>query len=166
MLGRAARISYAVIAGLAGAFGCSEEPKAPPKETETWLALKETVKTQDGGTVRVPFTLTNRSKNVFSYGWDPDGSGLYNLQGMLFQDGKEVRGRIRSDRPMLDKKHVKNLKQGESVSLRYMLPYTEVKPGKYDFRLKYELSPGSFLDTEFGLTPMKFEQTMILVVQD
>jgi len=88
------------------------------------------------------------------------------VAGELYQNGKLVEeGMVEYSRPPLKKEQVKELKPSETLIFRYEVPYSHVKPGKYELRLSYEIPPKSVYETEFGLTPMKLEQTIILEVQ-
>jgi hypothetical protein len=58
------------------------------------------------------------------------------------------------------------LKPGETVPhiLKIREWYGVLAPGRYDVRAEYEVSPGSNLDREFGLTPMTFDYQVAQIV--
>ena len=143
-------------------FSCASDDKAASGPPEARLAAVVVVK--GSPTLRVPFALTNPSKGIVTYALDPTGPGLYHMSGRLFQDGKEAWRPVTTQKLPFDKRQVRKLKPNESVTLEFDTK-DEIKPGKYELRLKYEIYAKSVDELEFGLTPMKLEQTILLDVQ-
>jgi len=120
--------------------------------------------------IHVPVALTNSTKDELTYAVDAkhaDEAELYNLQGSLYRDGRLVKEeRVMYDEPQFQMNQVRRLKPGAAVTLHYRLPYTKVKPGRYELRLIYQIHPKSGDETKHGLTAIKLEQTMILDVRE
>jgi hypothetical protein len=149
----------AAFAGVISLASCAGPKDAGPPEAR--LASLVTVTIKKDRPIEVPFALTNPSKGTVTYAYG--GGELYFLGGMLYQNGEMItEGTVTFDQPLPTKERLRKLKPGESVELRYRLPYHEVKPGRYELRLKYDIPPGSTLETDLGLTPMKLEQTILL----
>ncbi len=116
---------------------------------------------------RVPVAFTNPTANELTYAVDANGTGLYQLGCSLYRDGQEVKeGWITYDEPLFQMSQVRRLKPGAAVTLQYKLPYSTVKPGRYELRLIYQIHPKSGDVTKHGLTAMKLEQTLILDIRD
>jgi len=119
--------------------------------------------------IRIPVALTNPTKDELTYAVDAvdtGATGLYQLDGTLYRDGREVKQRVMYDAPLFQKHQIRRLKPGAAVVLDFRLPYTDIKPGRYELRLIYEVYPKSVDVTEHGLTAMKLEQTILLDVRD
>jgi hypothetical protein len=163
MLARIA-VPVGVLAGLAGVVSvvsCAGQKDNGPAEAR--LASLVTVTVKGDEAIRVPFALTNPSKGTVVYSYDPDETGLYNLQGLLYQNGEMIKeDLVLADRPLPKKEQLRKLKPGECVILHFTLPYGTVKPGRYELRLTYDIPPKSTFETDLGLTPMKLEQTILL----
>lgn len=114
--------------------------------------------------VRIPFVLTNSTEEEVQYAL-AEGE-LYHLEGSLYRDGQLVKeGRVMYDQPPFQKQQVRRLKPKATVVLHYELPYVKVEPGRYELRLTYQIHPKSVDETEYGLTAMKLEQTILLDVR-
>jgi hypothetical protein len=145
-------------------LACGGNDKAP-KDAQGKAAVVAFVTVKGTSDINVPVAFTNPSEAIVRYPWIRGSLGF--LHGVLYQDGKRVKANIvRRDAPPFTKDQVKELKPGETVTFQYRLPYSEVKPGRYELRLVYEIPPKSVLETEDGLTATKLEQTIILDVQN
>lgn len=115
---------------------------------------------------QVLISLANPSNGVIRYAIDGAG-GWYGVQGELRKEGKlviEGKGPLTTPLP-LQKDQLRVLNPGKSVVLAYHLPYLKIQPGKYELKLSYNIHAKSVLAIDFGLTPMKLEQTLLLDVR-
>ena len=80
----------------------------------------------------------------------------------LYCDGSYVKRKIFPLGPTLDKESVKRLKPGESIVCTILLReyYGDLKPGRYELKVSYEIPENSNLSSKYGLTPMSFEYKM------
>jgi len=158
---------FALVTGLLGVLSfaaCAGNDK-PPAGGPGRASLLPIVTVKGTSDFTVPVAFTNPSDGIVRYPFARGGLGL--VAGELYQNGKLVEeGLVEYSRPPLKKEQVKELKPNETLIFRYEVPYSRVKPGKYELRLSYEIPPKSVYETEFGLTPMKLEQTIILDVRE
>ncbi len=152
-----------VLCGGAFFVSCAPEKTVPVGLPDAKLAAVVTVKS--GASITVQIGFTNPSENLVIYGLTR-GVGLYLLDGTLYREGEKILPNIPKGKlAPFDKEAVRELKPGQSVVLNYRLPYTNLDPGVYELRLIYEIPPKSSYVADFGFTPMKLEQTILLTVQ-
>jgi len=68
---------------------------------------------------------------------------------------------------VFSKTRVRTLKPDENMEGELILAhYGRLKPGRYEIRAKYDVAKNRFISIEFGMTPLQFERTvMILYVE-
>ena len=115
----------------------------------------------------IPVAFANAADKPIKYAVNADGATMYDLGAVLYQDGK-VAVHVPSvayDEPPFKMSQVRVLEPRSVIALKLRTRYIEMPPGFYELRLTYHVSPGSVDETQFGLTPLKFEQTVYLDVQ-
>ena len=116
--------------------------------------------------IHVNFALTNPTDEELVYAVKSKRLiGLNGLEGVLYRDGKMIKGDIKADEAAFNKNQVRRLKPKEVVLLQYEMPHTKLPAGAYELRLVYQIYPNSVANTDHGLTAIKLEHTILLDVR-
>lgn len=160
-------ISYIVVFGVATlVVACGEASSVQVTKVPPTGRLLPVAIIKNKSKYQVPISLINPSEGAIRYA--AEGSGeLFGVEGELRKDGELVKeGLMPVIKPIpLRKDRVRELKSGEHVMLVYQLKYSELRPGWYELKLSYNIHDESILATEYGLTPMKLEQVIMLNVE-
>ena len=127
--------------------------------------LSPTVSIKSKSPLLIPFVFSNPTMKQISVA--VRGSQypeLVFIQSTLYRNGKQLDPDISYDAMPFTKDHVIKLAPNETVLSYCQLPFIKLAVGKYELRLTYEIPAKSVLDTEFGLTVLKLEQTIFLDV--
>jgi hypothetical protein len=129
--------------------------------------LSPTVSIKNKSPFTIPFVFANPTKKQISVAVrGRQNLELVFIQSTLFRNGKEFVPEISYDKMPLTKDHVIKLAPNETVLCYCDLPFVKLDVGKYELRLSYEIPAKSVLETDFGLTVLKLEQTIFLDVTE
>ena len=169
MLRTAALISCYVIMS----SGCSPAGRSTAPTTGPFVSagdqslplLAPTLSIKNTSPFSIPFVFSNPTKLPISVAVQVhQNPELVFLQCRLFQNGKYLKSEIKYDDMQLTKDHVIKLAPNETILCYPRLPFVKLAVGKYELRLSYEIPAKSVLETQFGLTVLKMEQTIFLDV--
>jgi hypothetical protein len=119
---------------------------------EVRIVLENTSKDPTKGTVK--YLLANDSTIIAGLGWN------------LYREGRLI-PRETEEPPLLSKERIREIKPGENVQPVWKLRdiYGKLKPGRYEFKVRYHLNADASCVKEFGMTPMSFEQKLYLEIK-
>ena len=169
MLRTAALISCYVIMS----SGCSPAGRSTAPTTGPFVSagdqslplLAPTLSIKNTSPFSIPFVFSNPTMKQISVAVrGSQNPELVFIQSILFRNGKQLDPEISYDGMPLTKDHVIKLAPNETVLCYCQLPFIKLAVGKYELRLSYEIPVKSVLETEFGLTVLKLEQTIFLDV--
>lgn len=146
-----------------GACVPTQEPSAdapPPFPAGVHAAAVVTLKA--GPALSVPVVLVNPTNEVWKY--LVVGSAVSGLEHTLSRGGKRVTPAV-TPGPGLNTKYTPaELPAGGRIRISQRLHYPALEPGEYDLVLRYEVHAGSTVNLKYGVTPVRFEQHMVLVL--
>ena len=153
--------------------GCSPTGRSTTPTTGPFVSagdqlaplLSPTLSIKNQSPFSIPFVFSNPTRLPVSVAVQVhQNPRLVFLQCSLFQNGKYLKSEIKYDDMQLTKDHVIKVAPNETILCYCRLPFVKLPAGKYELRLSYDIPAKSVLDTEFGLTVLKLEQTIFLDV--
>lgn len=122
---------------------------------------------KDDTRMQAKILFTNTTEKPLRCVRSPDGGSVGLLTEAIYRDGKLVLPFASKDVIALDAKDVFNIEPGRSalhqIEIRELI--SELRPGKFELRLRYHVQKGSKYDTKFGLTVIELKQIIPLIIE-
>jgi hypothetical protein len=112
------------------------------------------IQLSEAPTPKVQIVLENVSTEVIHYLPGHTSGSVHPMEITLYKGAEFISPKVQVEPPEVSRERVRQLKPGESLLQVLNLSdlYGLLKPGRYLLKVRYDVSPKSYLATNYGIT--------------